>query len=98
MSSGYMDPIVEKVIDEYKERSEFGMEKYGVPMTRTDIDLLGWLQHLKEEMMDATIYIERIQEELHTTRDKKISSLYHSKTNDDLPHTQESHLPPNGGG
>jgi hypothetical protein len=48
-------------MDRYKERSRVGMEKYGVPMTRDDIDLDGWLNHLQEELMDAVVYIERIR-------------------------------------
>ena len=35
-----------------------------VTTERTYIDTLGWLTHLQEELMDATIYIERLKQEL----------------------------------
>ena len=35
-------------------------EKYGVTMTRTDLNDLDWLVHLQEEMMDSAVYLERI--------------------------------------
>ncbi len=58
------DPFVDKVVEEYLRRSRYGINKYGTTTARKDIDLLGWLQHLQEELMDATIYIERIKHEL----------------------------------
>lgn len=56
-----IDPVIWKVMREFKDRAEKGLKKYKVPMTRTDIDTNGWLQHLKEELMDAVVYIERLQ-------------------------------------
>jgi hypothetical protein len=41
--------------------------KYGVNTERKDIDLLGWLQHLQEELLDAAVYVERIKDELRTS-------------------------------
>lgn len=58
------DPNVNSVVSAYLERAKEGMEKYKVTTERTDIDLLGWLNHLQEEMMDATIYLERVKKEL----------------------------------
>lgn len=58
------DSNVLSVIDAYKERANKGFTKYGVTTERTDVDLLGWLQHLQEELMDATVYIERLKKEL----------------------------------
>jgi hypothetical protein len=54
------DPNVETVRLKLKQRAEAGMMKYGVDTTRKDIDLVGWLQHLQEELMDATVYIQRL--------------------------------------
>lgn len=59
-----IDPNVQSVIDKYEERARVGFEKYGTNTTRTDIDFIGWLTHLQEELMDATIYIERLKQEL----------------------------------
>lgn len=58
------DPIVEAAIAEMRKRSQEGILKYGTTMARQDIDLLGWVQHLKEELMDAVIYATRIQRDL----------------------------------
>jgi len=59
-----IDPNVQSVIDKYEERARVGFEKYGTNTTRTDIDFMGWLTHLQEELMDATIYIERLKHEI----------------------------------
>ena len=58
-----MDSIVRKVIDSFKKRSERGLEKYGTTLDRNDLTHLEWLQHLQEELMDATLYIEKLKDE-----------------------------------
>ncbi len=58
------DRIVDNVINQFAIRSKKGVEKYGVTLERNDIDLLGWFQHLQEELMDAVLYVERIKDEL----------------------------------
>lgn len=55
------DKIVKTVIEAYKERSKTGIEKYGKTMEREDLSTLDWLQHLQEELMDATLYIESLK-------------------------------------
>ena len=62
--SASLDPNVQSVIDKYEDRARVGFEKYGTNTTRTDIDLQGWLTHLQEELMDATIYIERLKNDI----------------------------------
>ena len=59
-----VDPNVESVMDSYRSRDKVGFDKYGTDTTRTDIDLMGWLTHLQEELMDATVYIERLKKEI----------------------------------
>lgn len=59
-----VDKNVEAVVAAYLARAKAGKLKYGVTTERTDIDTLGWLTHLQEELMDATIYIERLKQEL----------------------------------
>lgn len=58
------DKFVDKVIDNFKQRSQTGIEKYGTTLERDDVDLLGWLTHLQEELMDATLYIEKLKSEV----------------------------------
>jgi len=55
------DKIVQTVIEAYKKRSEVGIAKYGKTMEREDLNTLDWLQHLQEELMDATLYIESLK-------------------------------------
>ena len=74
-SSPKSDPIVDSVRFKYKRRSEAGIAKYGTTLDRTDIDLVGWLTHLQEELMDATLYLERaIREEIDRGIDAKRNS------------------------
>jgi len=58
-----MDGIVKRVIEAFRKRSERGLEKYGTTLERNDLTNLEWLQHLQEELMDATLYIEKLKDE-----------------------------------
>ena len=55
------DPNVLSVLDKYVERMHNGIKKYGTTTMRNDVSFLGWLNHLQDELMDATIYIERLK-------------------------------------
>lgn len=59
-----MDKNVDSVCQMLQDRSWVGYKKYGCTTERQDIDLLGWLQHLQEELCDAAIYVERLKQEL----------------------------------
>ena len=63
-----MDRNVEKVITQLRDREEKGMIKYGVNTERTDLTTIEWLQHLQEELMDASVYIEKLKNEMKETR------------------------------
>ena len=58
------DPIVLKVLAKYYERSQLGIQKYGRTLDRDDLNLTDWLNHLQEELMDATLYIEKLKADL----------------------------------
>lgn len=60
------DKIVQRVIDQFKQRSEAGIKKYNTTLERDDLNTLQWLTHLQEELMDATLYIERLKQEYET--------------------------------
>ena len=62
-STKIQDPIVLKVLAKYYERSQTGIEKYGRTLDRDDLNLIDWLNHLQEELMDATLYIEKLKDE-----------------------------------
>lgn len=59
-----LDKNVGNVIELMSSRMEVGFKKYGVTTERQDIDTLGWLQHLQEELLDAAVYIERLKQEV----------------------------------
>ena len=59
-----MDENVENVITQLREREQRGLSIYGVNTERTDLSTLEWLQHLQEELMDGTVYIEKLKKEL----------------------------------
>jgi len=58
-----MDSIVTSIIKQFEERSIKGKEKYGVDLDRTDLSLLEWIEHAKQEHMDAILYLEKIKQQ-----------------------------------
>lgn len=63
MKQQTQDPILLKVLAKYYERSETGVKKYGRTLDRDDLSFIDWLNHLQEELMDATLYIEKLKKE-----------------------------------
>ena len=55
------DSIVRSVITSFIERSCFGRMKYGTDLDRDDLYFIEWIQHTQEELMDATLYLEKIK-------------------------------------
>ena len=60
-----MDKNVENVVKQLRDREEEGLRKYGVTTERIDLSPLQWLQHLQEELMDASVYIEKLKGEIN---------------------------------
>jgi len=58
-----MSKIEDEVCEEILARAEKGLNKYGVSMERDDLDIHEWLQHLLEELLDAAVYVKRLQKE-----------------------------------
>lgn len=58
------DKFVEQVKRKYEMRSVAGKIKYGTTLERNDLTLVEWFNHLQEEMMDATLYIQKLKSEL----------------------------------
>ena len=57
-----MSQILDKLIRKYQLREEVGLSKYKTTMDRSDLSLEDWIQHLLEELMDATIYLTKIKQ------------------------------------
>jgi|TARA_R100001480_G_scaffold52318_1_gene65698 hypothetical protein len=64
----FRDPVVERVVDKFVSRSDVGFKKYGRSIhnerTGGHKDLLGYLNDIQEELMDAILYIQAAREEI----------------------------------
>jgi len=58
------DSYVQLVKAKFEQRSQTGIKKYNTTLERDDLDLQEWFNHLQEELMDATLYVERLKAEL----------------------------------
>jgi hypothetical protein len=58
-----VDSVVFSIISQFVNRAKFGKAKYGTDLDRTDLSILDWIQHAKEEHMDAILYLEKIKNE-----------------------------------
>jgi hypothetical protein len=52
------DRIVELVKEKYQQRSDVGINKYGTTLEGNNRD--SYLKHLQEELMDSTLYLEKL--------------------------------------
>ena len=69
------DVIVEQVVDKYLRRSELGILKYGTTLAQNNKD--NYLVHLQQELMDASLYIEKL-----LSLEKEITHLVKTHSND----------------
>ena len=69
------DQIVLQVIEKYSQRSDVGIAKYGTTLQNNNHD--NYLKHLQEELMDASLYLEKIM-----TLNKEITKLVRDHSND----------------
>ena len=54
------DKVVQDVKDLYEQRSQVGIKKYGTTLEDSKESLEAFLVHLQQELMDATLYIEKL--------------------------------------
>ena len=69
------DQIVENVVSKYLERSQVGITKYGTTLENNNKD--NYLKHLQEELMDATLYLEKLM-----FQNQEITNLVRDHSND----------------
>ena len=67
----FRDPVVQSVVNKFVDRSDVGFKKYGKTLRDDPSDVFVWLNHLQEELMDATLYLQRLKEEISTLREEK---------------------------
>ncbi len=58
----FRDPVVERVVDKFIDRSDIGFKKYKVTLEDDHSDMFAWINHLQEELMDATLYLQKLKE------------------------------------
>ena len=92
----FRDPIVENVCDKFLRRSDVGYEKYGRTLhderTGKHKDLLGYLNDIQEELMDAILYIQTAREEMMEQMQNQRMNVIGQNGNDgqhydNTPHT-----------
>ena len=70
----FRDPVVKRVVDKFKLRSDEGYRKYGTTLheerTTKMKGLMKYLVDMQEELMDAVLYIQTAQEELKDILDE----------------------------
>ena len=57
-----LDSVVSSVLNQFTTRALMGKAKYGVDLDRNDLTLLEWIEHAKQEHMDAILYLEKIKQ------------------------------------
>lgn len=60
------DSVVDSIIDQFVERASFGKQKYGTDLDREDLSVLEWIEHAKQEHMDAILYLEKLKKIVET--------------------------------
>lgn len=70
-----MDQVVTNVLNKYQERSAVGINKYGTTLQTNNKD--NYLKHLQEELMDATLYLQKLMDQ-----NEEITKLVRDTPND----------------
>ena len=60
------DSIVDSIIDQFVDRAAFGKQKYNTDLDREDLSILEWIEHAKQEHMDAILYLEKLKKTVET--------------------------------
>ena len=75
MNGEFRDPVVKRVVEKFRTRSDVGFEKYGTTLdeerTTKMKGLMKYLIDIQEELMDAILYIQTAQEELKEHLDEE---------------------------
>ncbi len=77
-SKGINDSVLQSLLIKYCARAHEGYGKYRKTLDRTDLEFFHWCQHLQEELMDASLYLEKIlkdfegKEEILGTKDQNV--------------------------
>ena len=82
-SIAFRDPVVENVVDKFVSRSDVGFAKYGRTLDTErrgkHKDLLGYLNDIQEELMDAVLYIQAAREELQDLSEESLIQKFNDE-------------------
>ena len=56
------DPVVNRVLSKFVQRSDEGMQRCGVSMADAAKPTHQWIEDAQEELMDAILYLEKLKE------------------------------------
>ena len=65
------DRVLLNVIDKMVDRSNNGIDKYSTTLEDDKSGLVFFLKQIQTELMDATLYIQRLKEEITNLREEK---------------------------
>ena len=72
----FRDPVVERVVDKFVERSDTGFAKYGTTLEdERRLKMKGlqkYLNDVQEELMDAVLYIQSARDELQDLHEESL--------------------------
>ena len=72
----FRDPVVERVVNKFVERSDVGFKKYGTTLqderTLKMKGLQKYLNDVQEELMDAVLYIQAARDELQDLNEESL--------------------------
>tara|TARA_R100001463_G_scaffold40715_1_gene86175 strand:+ start:1343 stop:1624 length:282 start_codon:yes stop_codon:yes gene_type:complete len=79
----FRDPVVERVVDCFIQRSDTGFKKYGQTLhderTQDVKGLFKYVNDVQEELMDAILYLQAVKEEIQDLKEealiKKIDNI-----------------------
>jgi len=79
----FRDPVVRNVVNKFVKRSDVGFDKYGQTLdaerkTRMK-DLVGYLNDVQEELMDAVLYIQAAREELQDLSEESLIQKFNDE-------------------
>ena len=83
----FRDPVVRNVVNKFVQRSDEGYKKYGRTLhderTEGHKNLIGYLNDVQEELMDAVLYIQAAREELQDLSEEALISKFNNEVHDD---------------
>jgi len=76
----FRDPVVERVVEKFVDRSNVGYEKYGTTLHEERVTklkgLYKYINDVQEELMDAILYIQAAKEEIQDLSEEALIEKY----------------------